>query len=159
MFLVRPLPYRAVVLLCSHKKRDRRCSIAAPLLANQFHHHLSKHDIHVDETGEDLESGAPIEEWEGTPEEKEKRFETNLQETSKASERVGVFMVSHIGGHKFSGNVVIHFPNGTCLYYGRVTPADIGVVVSDAPALHFDRVVLTFRTVLVRLRGQSWKAR
>ena len=26
------LPYRAVVLLCSHKKRDKRCHIAAPLL-------------------------------------------------------------------------------------------------------------------------------
>ncbi|GAA5884560.1 hypothetical protein JCM16303_000028 [Sporobolomyces ruberrimus] len=140
-----PLPYRAVVLLCSHKKRDRRCSIAAPLLANQFHHHLSKHDIHVDETGEDLESGAPLEEWEGTPEEKEKRFETNLQETSKASERVGVFMVSHIGGHKFSGNVVIHFPNGTCLYYGRVTPADIGVVV--------ERTIMEGKVIPEFLRG------
>jgi hypothetical protein len=26
------IPYRAVVLLCSHKKRDKRCHIAAPLL-------------------------------------------------------------------------------------------------------------------------------
>lgn len=26
------LPYRAVVLLCSHKRRDKRCHIAAPLL-------------------------------------------------------------------------------------------------------------------------------
>lgn len=30
-----PLPYEAVVLICSHKKRDKRCHIAAPLLISQ----------------------------------------------------------------------------------------------------------------------------
>jgi hypothetical protein len=30
-----PLPYEAVVLICSHKKRDKRCHIAAPLLIHQ----------------------------------------------------------------------------------------------------------------------------
>lgn len=128
----RPLPYRAVVLLCSHKKRDRRCHIAAPLLANQFHHHLARHDLVVDERGEDLESGPPVEEWDGTDEEKRVKFEQLLRQND---ERVGVFKVSHIGGHKFSGNVVIQFPNGTCIYYGRVTPADVGVIVSISLSL------------------------
>lgn len=30
-----PLPYHAVVLMCSHKKRDARCSQAAPILLAQ----------------------------------------------------------------------------------------------------------------------------
>ncbi|TNY23737.1 cytochrome P450 oxidoreductase [Rhodotorula diobovata] len=41
-----PLPYHCVILLCSHRKRDKRCSIAAPLLISQFHHHLEKHGFH-----------------------------------------------------------------------------------------------------------------
>ena len=112
-------------MLCSHKKRDKRCSIAAPLLLNQFHHHLTSHSLQVDTSGEDLDSLTPIESLQS-----EEELENSLKEIGKESERVGIFMVSHIGGHKFSGNVVIHFPNGSCLYYGRVNPSDVGVIVS-----------------------------
>lgn len=128
----RPLPYRAVILLCSHRKRDNRCSIAAPLLAHQFHHHLHKHDLEVDETGEDLEDGEPIEEWSGTVEEKEARMEEMLK---KSSNRLGMFKVSHVGGHRYAGNVAIYFPNGTCIYLGRVRPQDVGVIVSNPSSL------------------------
>lgn len=145
----RPLPYRAVILLCSHKRRDNRCSIAAPLLAHQFHHHLSQHDLTVDTSGEDLESGSPIEEWETEEKEKEsssvaieEKLESILKETGKESDRVGVFKVSHIGGHRYAGNVVIHFPNGTCIYYGRVTPADVGVIVSVFSSLLLEKLKL-----------------
>ncbi|GAA5908971.1 sucrase/ferredoxin-like domain-containing protein [Sporobolomyces salmoneus] len=140
-----PLPYRAVILLCSHKKRDRRCHLAAPLLASQFHHHLERHDLHVDERGEDLEHELPIEDWIGTAEEKEKELEEKLRGNQEGSERVGMFMISHIGGHKFSGNVVIQFPNGTCIYYGRVTPADVGVIV--------DRTIMQGKIIPEFLRG------
>ncbi|GAA5949900.1 hypothetical protein JCM3765_007731 [Sporobolomyces pararoseus] len=136
-----PLPYKAVILLCSHKKRDKRCSIAAPLLLNQFHHHLSSHSLIVDTSGEDLDSTTPIESLEEGGEELEKV----LKQIGKESDRVGIFMVSHIGGHKFSGNVVIHFPNGTCLYYGRVTPADVGVIV--------DRTIINGKVIPEFLRG------
>ncbi|GAA5923606.1 sucrase/ferredoxin-like domain-containing protein [Sporobolomyces koalae] len=141
-----PLPYRAVILLCSHKKRDKRCHIAAPLLANQFHHHLSKHDLIVDEHGEDLEVGTPIEEWVGTDDERETQLNNALRdEHISAGERVGVFKISHIGGHRYAGNVCIYFPNGTCIYYGRVTPADVGVIV--------DRTILKGKIIPEFLRG------
>lgn len=137
-----PLPYRAVILLCSHRKRDNRCSIAAPLLAHQFHHHLHKHDLEVDETGEDLEDGAPIEEWEGTLEEKETRMEELLKTNSN---RLGMFKVSHVGGHRYAGNVAIYFPNGTCIYLGRVRPQDVGVIV--------DRTIMEGKIIPEFLRG------
>lgn len=34
------------------------------------------------------------------------------------------------GGHRYAGNVIIYLPNGTSIWYGRVTPRDIGAVVS-----------------------------
>ncbi|GAA5891739.1 hypothetical protein JCM8208_002868, partial [Rhodotorula glutinis] len=97
-----PLPYQCVVLLCSHRKRDKRCSIAAPLLISQFHHHLEKHGIHVDERGDDLtEDADPIEAWES--EDKEARLKEQLQGVQKADQaRVGLFKVSHIGGHRYA---------------------------------------------------------
>lgn len=69
----------------------------------QFHHHLEKHGLHVDERGDDLtEDGLPIEEWEGTPEEKELRLRETLQGVKTDGGRVGLFKVSHIGGHRYA---------------------------------------------------------
>lgn len=56
-----PLPYSAVVLICSHKRRDKRCHIAAPLLISQFHHHLARLGYTVDERGDGLNEAKPIE--------------------------------------------------------------------------------------------------
>ncbi|KWU42107.1 hypothetical protein RHOSPDRAFT_30239 [Rhodotorula sp. JG-1b] len=84
-----PLPYHCVILLCSHRKRDKRCSIAAPLLISQFHHHLERHGLH--------------------------------------------------------GNVILYFPNGTSVWFGRVTPADVGVIV--------DRTIMQGKVIPELLRG------
>ncbi|GAA5821872.1 hypothetical protein JCM3770_000627 [Rhodotorula araucariae] len=144
-----PLPYHCVILLCSHRKRDKRCSIAAPMLISQFHHHLEKHGFHVDERGDDLtEDLPPIEEWDGTPAEREQRLRETLQGVQRADEvgaRVGLFKVSHIGGHRYAGNVVLYFPNGSSVWFGRVTPADVGVIV--------DRTVIQGKVIPELLRG------
>ncbi|GAA5843695.1 hypothetical protein JCM11251_003466 [Rhodosporidiobolus azoricus] len=144
-----PLPYHAVVLLCSHKKRDKRCHISAPLLISQFHHHLSSHGFHIDERGDghDLTShGPPIEDWEGTTEEKEERLRETLQEVGREGEAtVGVFKVSHLGGHKFAGNVIIYFPNGSVVWYGRASPADVKLIV--------DRTIVHGQVIPELLRG------
>ncbi|PWN39412.1 hypothetical protein IE81DRAFT_281992, partial [Ceraceosorus guamensis] len=31
----------------------------------------------------------------------------------------------HLGGHKFSGNVIIYFPNGAGVWYGRIDPTTL----------------------------------
>lgn len=38
-------PYKTMLLLCSHKKRDKRCGITAPILAQEFDHVLREKDI------------------------------------------------------------------------------------------------------------------
>ncbi|BGP21209.1 sucrase/ferredoxin-like family protein [Rhodotorula toruloides] len=141
-----PLPYQAVILLCSHRKRDKRCSIAAPLLISQFHIHLDKHGLHVDERGEDLAEGPAIEEWEGGEEERSRKLEEKLKEgTGVESGRVGLFKVSHIGGHRYAGNVIIYFRNGSSIWYGRVTPPDVAAIV--------DRTIIHGKVIPELLRG------
>lgn len=111
---------------------------------NQFHHHLEHHGLEVDERGDDCTSGPPIEEWEG---DREAKLEEALKSTNvkTGGGRVGIFKVSHIGGHRYAGNVIIYLPNGTCVYYGRVTPRDVGAIVScqRLPEAGRSRVSLT----------------
>lgn len=53
----RALPYTAVVVLCSHYKRDARCGIAAPMLAEVFRRHAEAAGWEVDEKGEMIGGG------------------------------------------------------------------------------------------------------
>lgn len=73
----RPCPHDYVVLLCSHKRRDARCGITAPLIKKEMERHLRGNGLYRD----------------------------------MADERpggVGIYFVSHVGGHKFSANVLIY---------------------------------------------------
>lgn len=81
----------------SHKRRDKRCHQAAPLLLAQFHHHLEANDLEIDERGDDItDDGPPIEEWDATT--RSKRLRESLQGVRQGGGRVGVFKVSHVGG-------------------------------------------------------------
>ncbi|KAF7591149.1 hypothetical protein BBP40_001923 [Aspergillus hancockii] len=66
-----------VVLLCSHKRRDARCGITAPLIKKEMERHLRPLGLYRD--ADDERPGG-----------------------------VGIFFVSHVGGHKFSANVLIY---------------------------------------------------
>ncbi|KAJ3332013.1 hypothetical protein HDU76_001575 [Blyttiomyces sp. JEL0837] len=81
----------AIVLVCTHMKRDKRCGVAGPMLIEEF-------ERVVEEVG--------------------------LQG------KVAIHGVSHIGGHKFAGNVIIYskfHPNG--LWYGRVKTCHVQSIV------------------------------
>ena len=55
------------------------------------------------------------------------RFEEELA-TRKLTHMVSVQRTSHIGGHRFAGNVII-YPGGD--WYGRVTPRDVPRIVDN----------------------------
>jgi (2Fe-2S) ferredoxin len=65
------------VLLCSHKRRDARCGITAPLIKRELERHLRPRGLYRD--ADDERPGG-----------------------------VGIFFVSHVGGHKFSANVMVY---------------------------------------------------
>ncbi|PYH98262.1 sucrase/ferredoxin domain protein [Aspergillus ellipticus CBS 707.79] len=73
----RACEYDYVVLLCSHKRRDARCGITAPLIKKELERHLRPLGLYRD--ANDERPGG-----------------------------VGIFYVSHVGGHKFSANVLIY---------------------------------------------------
>ncbi|GES76925.1 sucrase/ferredoxin domain protein [Rhizophagus clarus] len=73
-FVAEPMPYKAVVLICSHMHRDKRCGVTAPLLKDEF-------DKILKDKGLDVES---------------------------RNDGIAVYMSSHIGGHKFAGNVIVY---------------------------------------------------
>jgi hypothetical protein len=43
--------YTSMILLCSHRRRDKRCGVTAPILAQEFDHVLRQRDIHEGEGG------------------------------------------------------------------------------------------------------------
>ncbi|KAE8351251.1 Sucrase/ferredoxin-like-domain-containing protein [Aspergillus coremiiformis] len=73
----RPCQHDYVVLLCSHKRRDARCGITAPLIKQELERHLRPLGLYRD-TDDDRPGG------------------------------VGIFFVSHVGGHKFAANVLVY---------------------------------------------------
>ncbi|WVQ77002.1 hypothetical protein IAR50_006681 [Cryptococcus sp. DSM 104548] len=131
------LPYRAVILLCSHKRRDKRCHIAAPLLRSALQTCLQTHDISVDHSGSSLINldGPALEEVEGGEEEREEEVGRRIEgiEGVKGGEggEVGIFNINHLGGHRYAGVMLIVFPSGAYISYGRVTPQEIPRVVED----------------------------
>ncbi|KAF9961136.1 hypothetical protein BGZ70_008356 [Mortierella alpina] len=85
---------KAAVMLCSHKKRDKRCGVTAPILRRELTRVLRSKDLLGDGEGD-----------------------------------VELWMVSHIGGHKFAGNVIVHRSEGMAVWYGRVEPCHSQAIV------------------------------
>ncbi|KAI1317853.1 hypothetical protein EDD11_007655 [Mortierella claussenii] len=85
---------KAAIMICSHKKRDKRCGVTAPILRKEFLRILRSKDIYGDCEGD-----------------------------------VEIWMVSHIGGHKFAGNVIVHKSEGLAVWYGRVEPCHSQAIV------------------------------
>lgn len=102
-----------LILICGHGGRDARCGLMGPLLRGEFEEKLTRARI-------DLRRGAADEAGAG-------------EDAGLMTARVG--LVSHVGGHKFAGNVIIYLPPqlrladgkrhplaGHGIWYGRVEP-------------------------------------
>ncbi|KAF9904263.1 hypothetical protein EC991_002866 [Linnemannia zychae] len=84
---------KAAIMICSHKKRDKRCGVTAAILKKEFTRILRSKDLLGDAEGD-----------------------------------VEIWLVSHIGGHKFAGNVIVH-RGGASVWYGRVEPCHSQAIV------------------------------
>lgn len=143
------VPYSAIVFVCSHRRRDARCHLSAGPLKHAFHQAAVASGWEVDERGDELHPPTGPAGW-GYIDPATNRAEQWAQELKwrkEASLRpghagpasastangggggsamppvLGLFSLSHIGGHKFAGNVIIYFPSGAGVWYGRVDPA------------------------------------
>ncbi|KDR83365.1 hypothetical protein GALMADRAFT_235463 [Galerina marginata CBS 339.88] len=124
------LPYSCVILLCSHKKRDNRCGIAAPKLEHALIKSLEAQGWDADTQLEhpQLTMGLPLEDLNVTPEKRDENIAAQLKQSSD-SKRALIVKVSHVGGHKYAGNCIIYTPAGSGIWYGRVTPHDVDSIV------------------------------
>ncbi|KAL2196350.1 Sucrase/ferredoxin-like-domain-containing protein [Corynascus similis CBS 632.67] len=120
-----------MVLICGHGGRDRRCGIYGPLLRGEFEKRLPEQGVEVLRGPVDVEA------------EVEGQAVVEGQGSGRAhAARVG--LISHIGGHKYAGNVIVYLPPtlktedgqthplaGHGIWYGRVEPAHVEGIVSE----------------------------
>nr|OQO30785.1 hypothetical protein B0A51_01446 [Rachicladosporium sp. CCFEE 5018] len=112
---VRPVD-EILVLICGHGSRDSRCGTLGPLLRDEFSDQLSAQSFSV-------LSSPP----------------TSSSPDSSISPPARVGVISHIGGHKFAGNVIIYIPPsmtghalaGRGIWYGRVEPENVEGIVRE----------------------------
>lgn len=135
-----------LILICGHGGRDVRCGILGPVLRDEFRSVLSSNGI-----GVELPEGASNSDG-GTyykrndvntlqSGERCERSENDEMKTPGSLARVG--LISHIGGHKFAGNVIVYLPPqmkmggnahplaGCGIWYGRVEPKHVEGIVKE----------------------------
>lgn len=126
--------HEVMVLICGHGGRDRRCGIYGPLLRGEFEKRLPEKGIEVLKGPRDVE--AEMEGGEGRA--------VIQGETSGRERAARVGLISHIGGHKYAGNVIVYLPPtlttedgrphplaGYGIWYGRVEPAHVEGIVTE----------------------------
>lgn len=100
----------------SHKRRDNRCHIAAPLLRSALHTCLSAHSISIDETGSSLShlTEPPLETLSGSEAERQAEVAHRISsiESIEGGDggEVGVFNINHLGGHRYAGVMLVSGP-------------------------------------------------
>lgn len=122
-----------LVLICGHSGRDARCGAVAPVLKDEFEEKLRGEGFEV------LQGAVQVEVEDVYQIEAE--CEGGGGGQGKTAARVG--MISHIGGHKFAGNVIIYLPPdlkmgdekhplaGHGIWYGRVEPRHVEGIVRE----------------------------
>jgi hypothetical protein len=108
-----------LVLICGHGGRDVRCGTIGPILQQEFEEKLQRQNIA-------LLRDPPVAE----------AAEVNIDvEGYTPTARVG--LISHVGGHKWAGNVIIYIPPsfkanplaGKGIWYSRVAPEHVEGIV------------------------------
>ncbi|CEO58405.1 hypothetical protein PMG11_03134 [Penicillium brasilianum] len=125
------IDHSPTILICGHGGRDMRCGLMAPALEAEFHRVLRT--VGFDSVG--CEGG-------------------RLDGLGHAN----VGLISHVGGHKYAGNVIVYIPPkmtsstgtvhplaGMGIWYGRVEPKHVQGIVEET--------VLGGRVVTDHFRG------
>jgi hypothetical protein len=109
-----------VILICGHGGRDERCGKLGPILRDEFEEKLQRQNV-------PLLKEAPVAE-----------AEVVKTEVVGYTPTARVGLISHIGGHKWAGNVIVYIPPsftdnalaGKGIWYGRVGPEHVEGIVA-----------------------------
>lgn len=110
-FACKDIHHSPVILICGHGGRDLRCGIMAPVLEAEFARVLQERGMSVNTGGEEIVD---------------------------RENHAHVGLISHVGGHKYAGNVIIYLPPGMQnplagmgIWYGRVEPRHVEGLVAE----------------------------
>lgn len=92
------------ILICSHGQRDSRCGVLGPLLYAEFTRYIN--DIRPT-TRDGLRMVVPET---GTFVARPPRTSAIGDDEESNTVTVNIGMISHIGGHKWAGNVIVYIP-------------------------------------------------
>lgn len=119
------IEHSPIILICGHGGRDQRCGVMGPLLQSEFTRVLGRKGFQVSETPVDSDGSACI------------------------------GQISHVGGHKYAGNVIIYVPPsyrqrgnqlaGAGIWYGRVEPKHVEGIV--------DQTIIQGKVIADQFRG------
>lgn len=112
------IEHSLTVLICGHGGRDMRCGVMAPALENEFQRTLQS-------------QGFTSASSDGT--------------TIDSPDHANIGLISHIGGHKYAGNVIVYIPPkrtigssgephplaGKGIWYGRIEPKHVQGIVDE----------------------------
>ena len=117
-----------LVLICGHGGRDGRCGVMGPVLREGFERQLPGEGFEVLKEPVEVSMGE----------------ESKMIDRKEERKGVRVGLISHIGGHKFAGNVILYFPPGLkgrdgkghelagCgIWYGRVEPKHVEGILKE----------------------------
>lgn len=120
-----------MILICGHGGRDMRCGVMGPVLRQEFETQLPGEGVQV------LQGPANID-----VEPSASAAKSGAVKKAALTARVG--LISHIGGHKFAGNVIIYLPPsmktsqgqphplaGHGIWYGRVEPKHVHGIITE----------------------------
>lgn len=126
-----------LVLVCGHGGRDARCGVMGPLLRDEFEGCLEREGVSVLRGPVEVDLTGEARRLEAAP---AGDGDAAAQTTTTAR----VALISHIGGHKFAGNVIVYVPPGQRLedgsahplagygiWYGRVEPRHVEGLVRE----------------------------
>ncbi|KAL4926497.1 Sucrase/ferredoxin-like-domain-containing protein [Aspergillus undulatus] len=113
------LHHSPVILICGHGGRDMRCGVMAPVLEEEFRRVLESKGISTPGGADGGDIDRPG--------------------------RAHIGLISHIGGHKYAGNVIVYIPKsmkygdssashplaGKGIWYGRIEPRHVEGVVEE----------------------------
>lgn len=121
-----------MVLICGHGGRDARCGEIGPVLKADFEMVLGMHDIEV--RTEPVAVRGPAE-GDGNK-------LLGQEEARGPGKAAGVGLISHIGGHKFAGNVILYIPPGMKMADGKESPlAGCGIWYGRVETKHVEGIV------------------
>ena len=108
-----------LILVCGHGGRDNRCGTLGPIIQSEFEDKLGRQNVPV---------------LVKPPAQKAEPVNPDV-DGYQPSARIG--LISHIGGHKWAGNVIIYIPPswkshplaGKGIWYGRVEPGSVEGIV------------------------------